>query len=363
MLRISLQGWDVDLVDEQDRQERMRTRYVLQDGLVVLLGAMLRTMLTHPARFFAALVLAIRIGRGAERPMPYHLAYLAEACRIVPWLKSFGATHLHAHFGNNSAEVSMLAHVLGGLPYSFTVHGQDELYFGGIAEKVRRAKFVVAISSYGRSQLYYRVNPTQWPKLKVVHCGLDPAFYNVSPLPFPEKKRLVCVGRLSIEKGQLLLVQAAYQLAGKNIEFELILAGDGEMRPELEDLIARYGLAGQVRITGWLTGSQVREEILAARGLIVPSFTEGLPVVLMEAMALHRPVMAIYVGGIPELVKQGENGWLFPAGDVDALAAAMEDCLSKSPNELQKMGDAGYHRVLGRHSIDAEVVKLAELFP
>lgn len=362
ILRIALQGWDAELVDEEDRQERMRTRYVLQDGIFALSRAVLRTLLTAPGRFFSALVLAVRMGRGTERTLPYHLTYLAEACRILPWLKSSGANHVHAHFGTNSAEVVMLANVLGGPPYSFTVHGQDELLFGGIAEKVHRADFVVAISCFGRSQLYRRVEHTYWHKIKVVHCGLESAFHTVEQIPPAATPRLVCVGRLSKEKGQLLLIEATHRLAKKGFKFEMVLAGDGEMRAEVECLIARYGLAGQVRITGWLSSNQVRKEILAARGLVLPSFTEGLPVVIMEAMVLRRPVLATYVGGIPELVLPGENGWLFPAGSVDDLTAAMEGCLLASPDKLKQMGDAGYLRVIERHSIETEAAKLAELF-
>ena len=314
--RIALRGWDSELVDAEDRQERTQTRYVLQDGLAALLWSVMRTLLTAPVRFISALGLAIRMGRRAERPLPYHLAYLAEACRMLPWLRSFGATHLHAHFGTNSAEVAMLAHALGGPTYSFTVHGPDEFdypKFIGLGEKIRRAAFVVAISSFARSQLYRWVEHGHWPKIHVVHCGLERAFHDVAPTP-PGPPRLVCVGRLCEQKGQLLLVQAAQRLAAKGIEFELVLAGDGEIRAEVEALIAKFDLSKRIRITGWISGAGVRNEIMAARGLVLPSFAEGLPVVVMEAMALRRPVLTTYVAGIPELVRPGENGWLVPAG-------------------------------------------------
>ncbi|MGP1676550.1 MAG: glycosyltransferase family 4 protein [Burkholderiales bacterium] len=365
ILRIALRGWDGELVDAEDQQERARTRYVLQEGFPVLLLAVLRTLLTAPGRFFSAFALALRMGRGADRPLPYHLVYLAEACRMLPWLKSFGATHVHAHFGTNSAEVVMLIRALGGPPYSFTVHGPDEFdkpQFLGIGEKIRRSAFVVAISSYGRSQLFRWVEHAHWPKIRVVHCGLEPSFHDVAPVPPPAAPRLVCVGRLCEQKGQLLLVEAAARLAGKGIRLELVLAGDGEMRSEVEALIAKHGLGKRVRITGWISSERVREEILAARGLVLPSFAEGLPVVIMEAMALRRPVLTTYVAGIPELVIPGENGWLFPAGDVDALAAAMEDFLSCSADELRVMGEAAHARVLERHSIDIEAAKLAGFF-
>ena len=172
----------------------------------------------------------------------------------------------------------------------------------------------------------------------------------------------MCVGRLGVEKGQLLLVEAAGQLIRKGIGISLVLAGDGDTRPELEALIERLGLAGHVRITGWLTSGQVRDEILAARALVVPSFTEGLPVVVMEAMALRRPVLGTYVGGMPELILPGKTGWLFPAGSREALAAAMQECLSTNLDELRKMGEAAHRRVLQRHSVDSETDKLAGLF-
>jgi glycosyltransferase involved in cell wall biosynthesis len=259
----------------------------------------------------------------------------------------------------------MLAHALGGPPYSFTVHGPEEFdkpQFLGIGEKVRRAAFAVAISSYARSQLFRWVDHAHWSKVKLVHCGLDPAFYAGQPAPPAATRRLVCVGRLCEQKGQLLLIEAVYRLARKGIEVELALVGDGEMRAEVEALVARYGLGPSVRITGWISSRHVREEILAARALVLPSFAEGLPVVLMEAMALRRPVLTTYVGGIPELVTPGENGWLFPAGDTDALVAAVEDCLSRSDDELHAMGEAARARVLERHSIDAEAARLARFF-
>jgi glycosyltransferase involved in cell wall biosynthesis len=365
VLRIALRGWDAELVDPEDISECEKTRYVLKAGIFVLAMSTLRVFVTRPARFFGALRLAISMGMHADRPMPFHLAYLAEACRILPWLNNFGAHHVHAHFGTNSAEVVMLANALGGPAYSFTVHGPNEFdkpQFLGLGEKVRRSSFVVAISSYGRSQLYRWVEHVHWNKVKVVHCGLEPAFHQVEPTPPPLAPRMVSIGRLCEAKGQILLIEAAHRLVQKGIKFELVLAGDGDMRKELEKLIAQYGLAEQVRITGWISSNQVREEILAARGMVMPSFAEGLPVVIMEAMALRRPVLSTYVAGIPELVRPGKDGWLFPAGSIDALTEAMEDFLSMPDDKLKVMGDSAHQRVIERHSIDTEAAKLATLF-
>ena len=363
--RIALRGWDGELVDKEDWRERTLTRYVLEAGLSALLLALLRMLLLAPGRFLAALALALRMARRAERPLPYHLACLAEACRMLPWLQSFGATHVHAHFGTNSAEVVMLAHALGGPSYSFTVHGPEEFdkpQFLGIGEKVRRSAFVVAISSFARSQLYRWVEHAYWPKVKVVHCGLEPAFYNIAPVAPVAAPRLVSVGRLSADKGQLLLIEAARRLAAKGIHFELVLIGDGKMRAELEALIAKHALGKQVRMTGLLSTERLREEILLSRGLVLPSFAEGLPMVIMEAMALRRPVLTTCVAGIPELIQQNKSGWLIPPGSIDALTAAMEELLSRSPEELRLAGESAHARVVERHSIDIEAAKLAVLF-
>lgn len=365
VVRIALRGWDGQLVDEEDHLERDRTRYVLREGAPALLLALTRMLITHPVRFMRALAMAWRMGRRAERPSPMHLAYLAEACRIEPWLRSAGVQHVHAHFGTNSAEVAMLVHALGGPQWSFTVHGPEEFdksQFIGLPQKVLDSAFVVAISSYGRSQLYRWVDHQHWPKVQVVHCGLEPNFRDAPRSPRPATRRLVCVGRLCEQKGQLLLVEAARLLAERGADFDLVLVGDGEMRAEIEALIARYHLHGKVRITGRISSDQLHEEVLAARALVLASFAEGLPMVIMEAMALRRPVISTYVAGIPELVQPGKHGWLVPAGDVEALADAMRSCLDTPADVLARMGDAAHQRVTARHNVDTQAAELATLF-
>jgi colanic acid/amylovoran biosynthesis glycosyltransferase len=360
--RIALRGWLDSLPDEEDRQEQKRTHYVLRRGLRGLVLPTVRALLRSPRRFFAVVALAIKMSRDSGRPLPYHLIYVAEACRILSWLADFGSLRLHAHFGTNSAEVTMFVRALGGPPYSFTVHGPDEFLRPiGLEEKIRRSAFVVAISSFGRSQLFLRSRYVDWPKIKIVHCGVEKSFYEAAS-PTLGSPRLICVGRLCEAKGQLLLIEAAALLADKGIAFELVLAGDGPMRKEIEKLVQERGLGERVRITGWISGRQVREEILAARALVLPSFAEGLPVVIMEAMALRRPVLSTYVAGIPELVRHGQEGWLFPAGAVKELSEAMEACLASSVDDLKRLGDAAQSRVLVRHSVDTEAGKLAELF-
>jgi colanic acid/amylovoran biosynthesis glycosyltransferase len=361
--RIAVRGWRDVLPDEQDRSEQQRTHYVLRGGAFKVFAAMLQVCLRAPARFGGALLLACRSSRSSDRPLLYHLIYFAEACRIVVLLRGSGVRQLHAHFGTNSTDVAMLVHALGGPRYSFTVHGPEEFWRAvGLREKIARSAFAIAISSFCRSQLYLWSQVSDWAKVHIVRCGIEKSFYEHTPPLSEATTRLVCVGRLAPEKGHLLLLEACAQLQRAGIPFELVFAGDGPLRPELERLVAAHGLGQRVRITGWVSSNQVRAEILAARALVQPSFAEGLPVVLMEAMALRRPVIATYIAGIPELVVQGATGWLVPAGAADALAAAMQDCLSRSLAELQEMGAAARARAIAYHSIETEAGKLAALF-
>jgi glycosyltransferase involved in cell wall biosynthesis len=365
VMRVALRGWDNEIVDEEDRSERELTRYALRGGPPALLMALIRMAVTRPIRLIRAMALAWSMARHAERSLLVHFVYLAEACRIQPWLRRADIKHLHAHFGTNSAEIAMLVRALGGPPWSFTVHGPEEFdKREGIhlADKIRGCAFVVAISSFGRSQLYRCVEHRYWPKVEVVHCGLEAAFYAAPATAVPVARRLVCVGRLCEQKGQLLLVEAARRLADRKIDFELTFVGDGEMRAEIEAMVIRHTLQGRVRITGHISSRQLRDEILAARALVLPSFAEGLPMVIMEAMALRRPVISTFIAGIPELLVPGEHGWLVPAGDVEALAVAMQACLEASADTLARMGAAAYDRVLTRHCAELQSARLANLF-
>lgn len=366
VVRISIRGGNEEPLSPEDQIEAQRTHFVLHRGVKALFLALCRMFIMRPIHVVKALALACKLGRRADRPLPVHLVYLVEACLIYLLLQAENAQHLHAHFGTNSAEVAMLTHALGGPPWSFTAHGPEEFDKASLislSEKIRRARFVVAISSFGRSQLFRQVGYDQWKKIKIVRCGLEPAFYQYDTTGRPtEVSRLVCVGRLCDQKGQLLLLQAAKRLVDAGVKFELVLAGDGEMRGELERTIEQLRLQAVVQITGWITGDQVREQILGSRALVLPSFAEGLPVVLMEAMALRRPVISTFVAGIPELVEPGKHGWLVPAGDVDRLSTAMRACLECSDEQIESMGENARTKVIEFHDIDREALRLAELF-
>lgn len=355
-----------DAVDAADRSEAEKTRVVLDRGAARLAWSMLSTAIGRPVRFVRAARLALRAGRRSERGLLVHGVYLAEACLLDAWLTESGCNHVHAHFGTNPATVAMLCAELGARTFSFTVHGPEEFDKAAaiaLAEKIRRAAFVAAVSSFGKSQLLRLTSVDQWQKIHVVRCGVDETFLASDPDAAPSSPRLVCVGRLCEQKGQLLLVEAAAELVRRGVAFELVLVGDGEMRPEVERRIRETGLEGTVRITGWLDGDGVREEIALSRALILPSFAEGLPVVIMEALALGRPVVSTFVAGIPELVEPGRSGWLVPAGSVVELVESMQAALSAAPSELTEMGRVGRARVLARHDIRDTARALASLLP
>jgi colanic acid/amylovoran biosynthesis glycosyltransferase len=325
----------------------------------------LSVAIARPIPWLKSLWLALGIGSASDRGVLYHIIYLAEACVLLNWFRNSQVTHLHAHFGTNSTTVAMLCQALGGPPYSFTVHGPyefDQPEALALTEKINRAAFVITVSSFTRSQLYRWCNHQQWKKIHVIRCGVDNDFFNSYTTPISSEPNLVCVGRLCEEKGQLLLLQAVSQLASVGLQCNLTLVGDGPLRTEIESLIKEYGLSEQVKITGWASGAEVQKYIMNSRALILPSFAEGLPVVIMEALALERPVISTYIAGIPELVKPGINGWLVPSGSVEALTEVMREVLQLPTENLEQMGKAGLASVKAMHNVAQEASKLAILF-
>jgi glycosyltransferase involved in cell wall biosynthesis len=220
-----------------------------------------------------------------------------------------------------------------------------------LGEKIQRAAFVAAISSFGRSQLFRRCDFRQWPKIRVVRCGVDEAFLGPDPVPIPESRRLVSIGRLCEQKGQLLLVEAMARLHEEGRAAELVLIGDGVLRRELEAAIVRNRLEKNVHILGWADSATVRRALDESCAFVLPSFAEGLPVVIMEAMARARPVLSTFVAGIPELVVPGRNGWLVPAGSVDALVDGVRQILDAPLEQLARMGLCGREDVRRQHEI------------
>ena len=350
--RYSIRPYRDDLPDRRDRREAEKTTVVLAAGLWALSIATLMTAVRHPRKFLCAVRLAVRCGSADVSSLARHLAYLMEAC----WLagKIYGVQHLHAHFGTNPAAVARLVHKLTGIAYSFTVHGPDE-FDSPVALDLRGkcadAKFVFAISDFGRSQLLRWSNPADWHKIRVSRCGVGDVFLGESVEPNYASNQICCVARLSGQKGIPILIKAVARVLKQCPDLRLVLVGDGEDRNLIEQTVAENGIAGEVRITGFVDAATVRQIMLESRAMVLPSFAEGLPVVIMEALALRLPVIATMIAGIPELVDE-QCGWLITAGSEDALGVAVKQVMQASIPELRAMGEAGRVRV--EHRYDSE---------
>lgn len=354
-----------EVADELDRPEAERTQVILDAGPLGLVAAVCVALVTRPVGWCRALAMAVRCGRRSQRGLLRHLVYFAEAVALARLMRRDGVEHLHAHFATNPTMVAMLAHALSGVGYSFTVHGPEEFDQPAalsLPEKIARARFVVAISEFGRSQVFRWCPHDQWSKVHVVRCTVDRSFFDTPLEPLPDEPRLVCVGRLGPEKGQQRLVEACARLRERGVGFELVLVGGGAFTERTRALIDRLGLGDRVTVTGWVDGGRVREQINRARLMVMPTFAEGLPVVFMEALALGRPVVSTYVAGIPELVVPGETGWLIPAGSTEAIVEVLEEALSTPVAQLAEMGRCGRARVAELHNASNEAAKLARLF-
>lgn len=342
-----------ELVDPGDVFERSITDHVLSLGVIRLAASIAKGLMSQPLRSLRAARAAFRYASVSRRGHLVHLAYLAEAFVVANWCRRDRIEHLHVHFGTNPATVGALVHELTAIPFSFTVHGPEEFDRAdehGLGSKVAAASFVAAVSSFGRSQLMRWAGFEDWHKIHVVHCGLDSDYLHRPDIQPTGGRVLLCVARLAEQKGHLALLEAAAALRRHGVDFELRLVGDGPLRNIIQTRIDELDLADHVRLLGSLPQQAVRGEISACRALLLPSFAEGLPVVLMEAMALCKPVISTYIAGIPELVRP-EHGWIVAAGDTSALAEAMQEALAADPAALSRMGSLGRLQVLKRHDI------------
>lgn len=293
-----------------------------------------------------------------------HVAYLMYAVYLFRQLSLDGVRHIHAHYSTNTAAVAMLCRKMGGPTYSFTAHGPDEFdapEHASIREKVAEAEFVVAITDFCKSQLVRFSSFEHWDKIHPFRCGVSLEELVVSNEPFENNYTLVCVGRLTDLKGQLLFPKVAKSLVEKYPDLKIILIGDGPSRPALEAQISANNLETVIELRGWQTNAEVKQVIQSSRALILPSFAEGLPIVFMESLALGRPVLATYIAGIPELVDE-ECGWIVPAGSEASLKDALDDILSSSADVLVKKGEVGRQRIEEQHSIAILANNLATEF-
>ena len=353
------------IVDPKLQAEANRTRYVLSGAGLHILLAVLATAFTRPIRLVQALNLVWRTHSPGVLNRIRQITYLCEGALLARLLIRSRIEHLHNHVAENSATVAMLASHMSGIPYSMTVHGPGIFYHPrawGLSAKIQRSAFTVCITEFCRSQCMIFTEPKYWSRLVVVHCGLLDEFLLTPPETISDSKKLVCIGRLCPEKGHVLLLEAVQKLVAQGTDVEVTMIGDGSLRADLEAKVAQWEVSRNVHFVGWQSTEQVRSCLQASRGLLLPSFAEGLPIVIMESLAMGRPVITTWIAGIPELVEHGVNGWLIPAGSLDALVDAMSKALNTPVIELYAMGCRGREKVLREHNARIEARKLADLF-
>jgi len=351
-----------NLTGPEEHLARETTYYVLAAAKnpLRLLSAHAGALLASPARYFSALSLALRTSPPGLKAWIYQIFYFLEAGIITAHLRRNGVQHLHNHFANSSCSVAMLTSVMSGIPFSFTMHGPAVFFEAEkwrLDEKIARASFVSCISHFCRSQGMIFAAPEHWDKMHIVHCGVSPEKYGkdtAAPQPGADDPvQLVFVGRLAAVKGVPVLLDALHRLKQKKANFTAVLVGDGDERQALEARIRDLGINDLIEITGYQSQGAVADYLSKSDIFVLPSFAEGVPVVLMEAMATGLPVVTTRIAGIPELVEDGVNGFIVPPGDAETLAGKLAE-LAENPAARGDMGQKGQKKVRHLYNIERE---------
>ncbi|MDH3201722.1 MAG: glycosyltransferase family 4 protein [Myxococcales bacterium] len=354
---------------EVDRRESERTFYLVPTSAreaAVMVAAHLGELGAHPLRYFRTLKLAVSHRVPGMTALVWAFFYFAEAILLASELRRREITHLHNHFANPAAIVGMLASFHYGLNWSLTLHGISEFdYPAGLLlkEKLRRADFAACASYFTMAQAMRNCDPRDWNKLFICHCGIE-----VNALPEGRDQnrsiagcRIICVGRLSPEKGHLGLLQAVAELRNRGVDFSLSLVGDGPERQSVLDRIGELGLANRVTLLGQLDERTTLQTIRQHDVLVSASLMEGLPVVLMEAMALGVAVLAPRIAGVPELIRHDENGLLFCPADWDDLADQLRRLVGDATLR-QRLTEVGRETVLEAFLVEQSAALMSRYF-
>ena len=318
----------VDRLSAPERDEQAKTYYIKGQPILQTILHLARISFMRPQVLLRGLYQALRLQPGHLSYTIYALFYLAEALLLGDWMQRRKLAHLHIHFSGPVATVGMITGLAWQIPYSMTVHGPDEFFDQretALRQKIENASFVICISEFCRSQLMRIVPSTTWDKLRVIRLGIQPA---LADSPFKDGRkdstRILCTGRLVGAKGQAILILATAALKQKGYSLQVTLIGDGEDRRALEKLTAEYQLQMDVVFAGARSHAEVMEHLGVSDLFVLPSFAEGVPVALMEAMAIGVPCVSTFIAGIPELIRHEKDGLLVPAGSVGDLVAAIE---------------------------------------
>ena len=354
----------VDGLTAEEREEAARTFYVKRAGARGALAGLVWA-LCRPRHCLAAFVQALRLGGSDLRRIAYGLFYFVEAAMLGRWLAAQGVTHLHVHFATPAATVGMLVTHLAPVTLSITVHGPDEFYDAPgyhLREKIDAAAFVCCIGAFARSQCMLVAPEAAWEKFELAPLGIDPAeFTPRPPRVAPDPFEILCVGRLVPAKGQRVLVAAVDELVREGRHVRLRLVGNGPDRAALEGEVAWRELGAHVVFEGGVPQDRIRALYAKADAFALASFAEGIPVVLMEAMAMEIPCVTTCITGIPELIRDGVDGLLVMPSDGDALVAALRRLID-DPELARRLGAAGRARVADRYHLPRNIDRLAAIF-
>ena len=331
--------------------------------------ANLSFMLKKPLAYFKTLFEVLGGTFGSTNFFFGALTYFPKAVRFAHEMQQLGIEHIHAHFCNHPAMVALIIHRLTGIPYSFTAHGSD-LHKDKrmLDKKVAASAFAVTVSNFNKGEMIKACGEHMRDKIHIIHCGIDSEVF----LPVEKKKRkgplrIICVASYEEVKGHKYLVEACRLLRERGIDFVCDLIGDGPVREQVKKQIADLNLQDKVIMRGSRKRQEVAEMMRAADVKVLASVPtaegkrEGVPVVIMEAMATGLPVISSQLSGIPELVDDGRTGILTQPGDVNALANALQK-LHENPTLRFNMGRAGREKVLREFNMKINVAELADLF-
>jgi colanic acid/amylovoran biosynthesis glycosyltransferase len=352
-------------VTAEERDERETTYVLKSHGLRGAVAAQIWSLWHHPRGYSRGLAAALRRSLKNPRTTLRNLFHFTEALMLGRWMQRAGIGHLHVHFATAGASVASLAKQVFPMTLSMTVHGPDE--FADVRnehfhEKVDAADFVVCISHFARSQTMQHSAPEHWKKLDVSRLGVNPLVFAPAARPLePREFSLLCVGRLTPAKGQHLLLEAIAALRDGGEQVRLHLAGDGPDRASLERHAQALGINDGVEFHGAINHDQVRGLYARCDAFVLPSFAEGIPVVLMEAMAAGLPCVSTRIAGIPELIVDGESGFLASPSSLDELTGRLRQ-LIHDPELRSRLAANGRRRVCEAYDLDRNIGGLAQLF-
>ncbi|MFC6646339.1 glycosyltransferase family 4 protein [Granulicella cerasi] len=349
-----------------EAEEASKTFYVKSGGKVGSLLKLLGISVKHPTAFMRGLRAIFSVKGLTAKKRAMWFAYLAEALLLGDWMRQRDLPHLHVHFGGPVASVGFLTSRAWGVPFSLTIHGPEELQdfsANQMQEKLLQAAFVLCISSFAKSQLMQRLPTDHWSKLHVVRLGVPEEMLALPPVKAQSTAlpHVVCVGRLVPEKGQRLLLQAIARLRAEGVYVTATLVGGGPERASLEKFVRQQGLSESVRLSGPQSHPETLALLRTADIFALPSFAEGIPVALMEAMALEIPCLSTTVAGISELIRSGQDGVLVAPSDVDALTESLR-LLASDASLRARMGHSSRERVLEHYRLRDNHARLAEIF-